>query len=65
MSQNIGTRLVYTFIKTQSVIYLENDMIDLRSLSRYEGIKFKKNPQKADEKIMYNYFNIYRSRMLQ
>lgn len=42
MSQNIGTRLVYTFIKTQSVIYLENDMIDLRSLSRYEGIKLKK-----------------------
>lgn len=64
MSQNIGTRLVYTFIKTQSVIYLENDMIDLRSLSRYEGIKLKKN-QKADEKIMYNYFNINRSRMLQ
>lgn len=46
MSQNIGTCLVYTFIKTQSIIYLENDMIDLRSLSRYEGIKLKKNPRK-------------------
>lgn len=37
--KNIGTRLVYAFIKTQSIIYLENDMIDLRSLSRYEGKK--------------------------
>lgn len=45
MSQIIGTRLVYTFIKTQSVIYLENDMIDLRSLCRYEGIKLKKKPE--------------------
>lgn len=45
MSQNIGTCLVYTFIKTQSIVYLENDMIDLRSLSRYEGIKLKKNPE--------------------
>lgn len=50
MSQNIGTRLVYTFIKTPSIIYLENDMIDLRSLSRYEGIGLKKKTQKADEK---------------
>lgn len=40
-------------------------MFDLRSLSRYEGIEFKKKNQKADEKIMYNYFNINRSRMLQ
>lgn len=50
MSQNIGTRLVYTFIKTQSIIYLENDMIDLRSLSRYEGIEFKKKPRKQMKK---------------
>lgn len=49
MSQNIGTCLVYTFIKTQSIIYLENDMIDLRSLSRYERIKLKKKTQKADK----------------
>lgn len=40
-------------------------MIDLRRIFRYEGIKFKKKPQKADEKIMYNYFTINRSRMLQ
>lgn len=64
MSENIGTRLVYTFIKTQYVIYLENDMIDLRSLSRYEGIKLKKH-RKQMKKLMYNYFNINRSRMLQ
>lgn len=37
-------------MKTQSVIYFGNAMIDFRSLSRYEGIIFKKKTERRWKK---------------